>query len=375
MAPDPEFTWVDYSSQLHIGNITTGAQQVVRRADANPTTPLVVEGDWIWWARTGPLVDGQPQQVPPGGVPRSYTGLVGFDRTTGRTVTIPKATQVFASLDRRFLYAAFYAPGAYSGYWTGVRRPTNWLTIGEYAPDGRSLHRSYPWPKGWSVATGDLLGDPSPATASGILVRSVPAQIGVSPQRLGIWNLTTDRVRALGWVWQVDGTFTAPHARSSLVAWLPRSCVTQHTQASALRITNTATLRTVYARNPLGYGFNWGGAFSPDGRTLAAFLSIPGGRDGPETQLCLINVGTGAVTVVPGARINNGEAVSWAQWLPDGRHLVAGGVGRNGTANGITPANRYLVDAATLAITPFRFLSDGNADMNLSAVLLNGDRS
>ena len=113
----------------------------------------------------------------------------------------------------------------------------------------------------------------------------------------------------------------------------------------------------------------------PDGRTLAAFLSIPGGRDGPETQLCLINVGTGAVTVVPGARINNGEAVSWAQWLPDGRHLVAGGVGRNGTANGITPANRYLVDAATLAITPFRFLSDGNADMNLSAVLLNGDRS
>ena len=175
VAPDPEFTWVDYSSQLHIGNITTGAQQVVRRADANPTTPLVVEGDWIWWARTGPLVDGQPQQVPPGGVPRSYTGLVGFDRTTGRTVTIPKATQVFASLDRRFLYAAFYAPGAYSGYWTGVRRPTNWLTIGEYAPDGRSLHRSYPWPKGWSVATGDLLGDPSPATASGILVRSVPA--------------------------------------------------------------------------------------------------------------------------------------------------------------------------------------------------------
>ncbi len=366
---DPEVAWVDYNSQLHIGNVLTGTQEIVASADADPTTPLVVEGDWIWWARTAPLVDGQPPQVPPGGVGQSYSGLVGFNRATGRTVSIPKATQVFPSLDRHFLYAVFSPPGAFSGYWTGVHRPSPWRTIGEYTPDGRSLGRSYVWPKGWTIASAQLLGNPSPVTANGILVQSPPDLSGKTPSRLGIWNLSTGHVRELGTVWKVDNTYTPPGARNSLVAWLPGACGLRQISCS-LRITNTATLATWSVRNPLGNDFNWGGAFSPNGQTLAVFLAIVSGKDGPATELGLLDLRTRQIQAVPGARINVGDALAWALWLPDGNDFLAGAVGGS-IGNGINPDNHYLVDASTHSISPFSFLADGNQDVNFSVALLD----
>ncbi len=358
--------WVDYNDQLHVGDVATGAQRVVRRANAEPTTTLVALNGWIWWIRTEPERNGQY-------VSGNYsnTGAVGFNPTTGRSVLIPHATQVFASLDRRFLFVDFYSPflNRYASP-TGVHKASeNGPVMGEYTTDGRSLDRVVTFPKGWYLSDPELLGNPSPVTANGILVRSEPEQIGTTPSRLGLWNPSSGRVRVLGPAWKVIDTFTAPHARSSLVAWLPGSCESPQAESCSLQITNTATGASASILDPLGSGFNWGGAFSPDGRTLAVFLSAPGGAAGPVTQLALVNVPELSIQAVPGARINVGDALAWAVWLSGGRDLVAGAVGGR-IGNGIPPDNHYVVNPTTLAVAPFSFLADGNSDVNFTVVAL-----
>jgi hypothetical protein len=60
--------------------------------------------------------------------------------------------------------------------------------------------------------------------------------------------------------------------------------------------------------------------------------------------------------------------LAWAEWYPDGSHLIAGGVG---SPDGISNDNHYVVDARTRIATPFRFLTDGNRDVNFSVVPLS----
>jgi hypothetical protein len=361
-----QVAWVDYNDQLHIGDVATGAQRVVRQANAEPTTTLVALDGWIWSIRTEPERNGQYLS---GNYPKD--GAVGFNPTTGGSVLIPHATQVFLSLDRRFLFVDFYNPflNRYAAPNEVHKAAGNGPVMGEYTPDGRSLHRSATFPRGWYLSDPALLGNPSPVTANGILVQSEPEQIGTTPSKLGLWNPSSDRVRVLGPVWKVIDTFTAPHARSSLMAWLPGSCERPQAGSCSLRITNTGTGTSASIANPLGEGFNWGGAFSPDGRTLAVFLSVPAGGAGPVTQLALVNVPKLSIEVVPDARINNGDALAWAVWLSGGQDLLAGAVGGR-IGNGIPPDNHYVVNPTTLAISPFSFLADGNTDVNFTVVAL-----
>lgn len=356
-----EIAWVDYSDRLHMGDMATGRQRVVARAVADPTTPLVSLDGWIWWIRSTPEVGGQPV---PG--TSSQPGAVGFDPATGRKVLIPDATQVFPSLDRRFLYVVLRRPATDR---TGHDGSTaEGPILAEYSPAGTSLRRRRTFPPGWYSSAPSLLGDPSPATANGVLVRSEPEQVGTVPPRLGIWDLATQGVRDLGPVWQVDATYTSHGAHSSVVAWLPGRCEMPRVGPCPLLITDTGTLVTRSIGSPLGNGFDWGGAFSPGGRELAVFLTKPSGPDGPETQLALITMSSGKLRAVPGALVNTGDAVAWAQWL-SGSELLAGGTSGR-TANDIPPANRYLVNARSLTLTTFSFLADGNQDVNLSAVFV-----
>ena len=84
----------------------------------------------------------------------------------------------------------------------------------------------------------------------------------------------------------------------------------------------------------------------------------------PTTQLALVTR-SGSIRVVPGAVINIGDALAWAEWYPDSSHLIAGGVS---SPDGIPNDNHYVVETQTRTVVPFRFLTDGNRDVNFTVV-------
>lgn len=142
------------------------------------------------------------------------------------------------------------------------------------------------------------------------------------------------------------------------------SCTTS--DSCLLQLTDPATGATRQIRSPLGFDF--GGAFSPDGRQLAAFATTNSGDYNPETKLALIDVDTGSLRLVPGATIAIGDSLAWAKWLPGSGQLIVGGVSSDG---GLSQANHFLVDSATRRrSTPFRFLNSPDLDVNYSVVVL-----
>ena len=181
---------------------------------------------------------------------------------------------------------------------------------------------------------------------------------------LGIWSPSTGRVRTLGKVWQVTATYTAPGARSSLIAWNPASCETS--QNCTLEITNTANYSSRIVASPTGR-FLWGGGFSPDGSQLAAFVSSGAIHGDPTAQLAIVSTRSGALKLVKDVNVYVGDAVAWADWLPDGRHLITGGLTPFGST---VPAVDVLVDSQTDQASPFRFLADRNQDLAMSTVVV-----
>jgi hypothetical protein len=192
---------------------------------------------------------------------------------------------------------------------------------------------------------------------------SAPEQILRNPRTLALWNPGTGRVRTIGAVWKVIGTYTKPGARSSLIAWASASC--EKIRNCPLEITDSSTLATRSVYSPFGQGFEWGGGFSPDGAVLAAFVPGPFHLS-PTARLVLIT-GVGRIRAVPGITINNGDALAWAEWFPDSSHLIVGGVG---SPDGVVNFNHFVVSAETRTAKPFRFLTDKNQDINFSAVVL-----
>lgn len=362
----PQVAWDDYYGQLHIGDLAGLTQRVVAQADAYPAASLVSLDHSIFWVRA--MLPNSNQTVDP--IPNPM--VQGFDPATGRTFTEAPGTQVFASLDQTFLYVQ-----SDSGH------------LAEYWPNGAPKGHVLQLPIGWHLNDPSLLGDPAPVVANGILVESVLARNGLpvaacsdspgalcpattrlqqlskDPLTLAIWNPMTGQVRIMGEVWKVIGSYTKPGAQSSLVAWAPTSC--EKVKNCPLHITDTSTLSTRLVHSPLGQGFDWGGGFSPDGTKLAVFVRSDQSNLSPTTELALVT-GSGSINVVPGSVINIGEALAWAEWYPDGSHLIAGGIG---SPDGISNDNHYIVDAQTRAVVPFRFLTDGNQDVNFSVVALS----
>ena len=335
------------------------------QADADPTAALVSLDHTIFWVRSQLPTRNQTLDT------ISNPEVQALDTSTGRLFTLGPGTQIFASLDRSFVYVG-----------------TDNRHLVEYWPDGTPRGHHLQLPKGWYLTDPGLLGNPTPVVANGILVESVLARsgspvdgcsdsagalcpattrlqhFGKNPLSLGIWNPTTGHVRVMGKVWKVIGSYTRPGARSSLVAWAPASC--DEVTNCSLRITNTSTLSTRLVQSPLGHGFEWGGGFSPDGTRLAVFLQAGHSNLSPTTELALIS-GSGSIRAVPGAVINNGDSLAWATWYPDSSHLIAGGVG---SPDGVANDNHYVVDARTGTAVPFRFLADGNRDVNFSVAAL-----
>ena len=187
---------------------------------------------------------------------------------------------------------------------------------------------------------------------------------------LGLWDPSTGTVRMLGRIANGDdgliAVTTSPDGHAGLVAAFPASCGTVP-GFRCIKITRTATGSAVTVRSPSRYGFGTGGAFSADGRWLAAFVitSLGSRHAGPSARLAIVNTRTGGLRLVPGARYLIGAATLWADAIPGREEILAGG-----------PANAYLVNTVTMPRQAVYFLPgdhrslDISRDVNYSAVVL-----
>jgi hypothetical protein len=353
LGPPPNVAWVDYQGRVHVGSLQTHQQRVVATGSGSPTAAMVASASTLFWVDGGGVVyDKKTRKV------RTLArGVMAYDTATGRERQFASGSQVFNAVDNTDVLVA----------------SDDGRRLARYGLDGR-LVEQFTLPNGWYLPDPFSLGTSSPALAHGQILVYSPGlgQAGTKgspPLRLGVWEPATGRVRVFGDSWFMVATYTDSHGADSLIAWLPATtCVTSN-ENCALQLTDLASGVTQQIRNPLGFGFDMRGAFSPDGRQLAAFAKTNSGGYNPETRLALIDVATGGLRSVPGATIGIGEAVAWAQWLPASTKVVVGGTsGEDGS--GKWGANHFLVESTTLRAVPFSFVHDGQQDVNYSAVLL-----
>ncbi len=349
----PRVAWTDYQGHVHIGSLQTLQQRVVASGSRDPVTSMVVSGSKLFWVAGNFSMLGGPT-------------VMSYDMKTGRV-------RPFASGDR-----VLNAVGS-TDVFVDAGDPDSYGSLSRYTLQGRLIQR-FTYPAGWYLPDPETQGTSSVALAHGaILVQTLPARLGgnrasAEPTKLAVWTPATGQLRVLGDASFLVATYTDSRHADSRVAWLPWSCAST-LETCSVQLTDLDRGTTRQISNPLGFGFDMRGAFSPDGKQLAAFARTDSGsynpatKLNPETRLALIDVGTGTLRLVPGATIEIGEGIGWAQWLPGSRQLIAGGVGGQ-DGSGAWKANHFLVDSVTRSSTPFSFLHDGQQDVNYSTVVL-----
>jgi hypothetical protein len=338
IGPAPRVAWTDYQGRVHIGSLDTLQQRVVA-SGAGGSLTLAVSGTTLLWTSGHAMVNH----------------VMAYDTVTGHVRHFADGVRVFN------------AAGS-SDIFVDPNNADSYQSLAKYGPSGQLIQR-YTYPNGWYLPDQFALGPSSPALAGGqILVRSpIPGQgAATAPPKLGVWTPSTGGVGVLGQGYPV-ATFTNSRNEDSLVAWFPARCPSGN---CPLNITDLGSGMTRTVRSPLHFGFTENAAFSPDGSQLAVFA-----RTGPEgaanlLTLTLVDSATGSSRLVPAAPISVGyEVYAWVQWLPGSDQLIAGGLsGQDG--KGVFHPNHFLVDSVTLRSTPFHFLTDGQQDVNYSAVVL-----
>jgi hypothetical protein len=339
----PRVAWVDYSDRVHIGSLRTGEERVVAEgpeASNSATTQMVTSGKLLFWDTGGGVFFNKTTKRA-----QSFDSTVmAYDTVTGRTRPFAPGIQVFNAVGSTDVFVDTNGAGH----------------LIRYALDGRVVAR-LTLPNGWSLPDPFGLGS-SPALANGeILVQSqTPVQAtsaAAKPTQLAVWTPATGHIQVLGEVSFMVATYTDGH--DSLVAWLPGNCRTN--QDCPLQLTDPASGTTRQIRSPYGFGFDMRGAFSPDGKQLAAFTRTNSGGYNPQTRLALIDVATGTLRPVLGATIAIGDAVGWAQWLP-GSQLISGGMCGAGGAE----TDCFRTDSATLHTVPQRLGAGDDQELNNS---------
>ena len=318
--------WVDYDGRLHLGDLATGAQRVVARSRADPALSLVQAGGRLYWS-----------------APAGARGVVQeLNPATGKVRSVGPGQgpfSVFTSADGRHVYFA----------------PTDTRVI-ELPGRGFAARHEFTLPRGWYLPYGGSIG-----VAGGLVVESGDRATRAHTV-IAVWNPGTGAIKAIGRDMGVMAAYTPPGARYSLLAWRPAVCSAG--QNCPLRITNTATLATQTVRSPLHHGFAGGAVFAPDGKQLAVFVNRNLLGTGA-VQLAVINTGTGAMRLAGAVRLGIGEDTAWALWMPDGRHLLTGGI-----------ESSYAMNTATLSARPLFFIHghshyiETSQDINYSAVLI-----
>jgi WD40 repeat protein len=325
--------WVDYNRRVHIGDLATGAQRVVARSTADPAVPLVQAGGHLYWADYWAGLAGKKSVV-----------VQELNPATGKVRPVGPGQSpfgVFTSANGRHVFLA--------------RTDTKVI---ELPARGSGAQRELTLPRGWYLPYGWSIG-----VAHGILVQSGGQATRRPHTEMAVWNPGTGTLKVItGRGFRVMAAYTPPSARYSLLAWERAGCSAG--QNCPLKITNTATLSTKTLRSPLHHGFASGTAFSPDGKQLAVFLDRNSSGTGT-VQLAMASTGTGTLRLAGSLHLPTSCSSGWALWLPDGRHLIAGGIKAS-----------YAVNAATLTARPLFFTHsrdhyiETSQDINYSAVLI-----
>lgn len=316
--------WVDYNRRVHLGDLARSAQRVVATINANPADPLVQARGHLYWVG-GYWVNQAGIYVPASG--HAPPVVQELTLATGKVRDVGPGRGVFPSSDGRHLFLA--------------RTDTRLIEVPARGP---GPPRALRLPRGWYVPDGGQ----GYGVAGGVLVQ--PGRWARARTPVAVWNPKTGALKVIGTGIGVLAAYTPPGGQDGLVAWQPVTCG----QDCPLKITDTATLATRTVRSPLRYGFAAGAAFSPHGTQLAVFAST-----GPDTtspvRLAIVNTSTGAMRLSGSARLAGGCPPAWAAWLPDGRHLITGGLQAS-----------YVVTAATLSARPLYFMPGTDHDIENS---------
>ncbi len=224
----------------------------------------------------------------------------------------------------------------------------------------------------WRAPDGYSITSPPRATTEGIVVQKVIAPISPSapprlsaPPTLAIWN---PRTGSIGHVLDLGASLidTTTADGHSSVAWLRElrgHCFSPGGDCQLVLTDLTTGLDRLIAP-PGGLKFIDGGAFSPDGKTLAAFtLANHENWNNDTMQLALIDVGTGQVSPVGKSTGQFGEPKGFATWSPSGQWIFFGGVGQIRTSFEDLRIGAYQIGASSATDLPF--------PVNYSAVAVN----
>lgn len=157
------------------------------------------------------------------------------------------------------------------------------------------------------------------AVGDGIIVANKHDFIG----DLAVWTPATGEIRSLGRFNQLVDARTDADG-TTLIAWTV--CPTDDFPCSLVIADAEGRAHRVIDPPIVGNGFYLGGAFSPDGKTLAATVSLHPGNGSPDAGLAMVNVGTGGVHLVKGTDFGVGEPYGYVAWSPDGTTVFFTGV-------------------------------------------------
>src|SRR5262252_7994862 len=154
--------WVDYNGRVHLGDLATGAQQVIARSKAYPAIPLVQAGGRLYWS------------APVG----ARDVIQELNLATGRVRSVGPGQgifSVFTSADGRYV---FFAP-------TDTR-------IVELPARGSGARREFTLPRGWYLPHGFSAG-----VNRGILIQS-RGRTTRAPGGTAVWSPNTGALKVIG---------------------------------------------------------------------------------------------------------------------------------------------------------------------------------
>ena len=338
------------SGGLHLGNPSQGTDRVVAQVDATATR-LVSIGSRVYFFRRG-----SPDVSTANGGNR----IAVLDIESGRVHSLGAGINLTTTTDGRDLLVALDP-----------------IHLVEVSPTGARLSPVWTVPSGYTLNT-YASQHPLAAVVGGIAVESTNSSPTSGAYGLAIWSPSGGTIRVLGHDAFVIGSYTRPGANHSLLAWIDGSGA--GADVNRLAITDTATMTTRLISSPLsgvfpsavsqygsdvvefGSNFLGGGAFSPDGRQLAAFVSAFRAHDWPNAQLVLVNPNTGSVQLIANTLIQIGEPAGWATWSPTGSDLF-GGSYREGPV-----VQAFALKEGQTQATPLTFDKNAADDVTSSAV-------
>jgi hypothetical protein len=345
-----ELVWFA-SGALHVGTPGHGSDRVVALPDAAATRLVHIGTRVYFFERRGSSVSAQ----------NGGNRIAALDTASGRVQLLGAGINLTTTSDGRDLLVALDA-----------------FHLVELSPTGARLSPVWRVPSGYTLNT-YASQHPLAAVAGGIAVESErPSPETSGSYILAIWNPTTGTVRVLGRDAFVIGSYTRPGAHHSLLAWIDGSGA--GIDYDRLAITDTATMNTRLISSPqsgvfssavtefgpqvmeFGGNFVGGGAFSPDGRHLAAFVTAFRPHDWPNAQLVLVDPSTGSVQLIANTVVQIGEPAGWATWSPTGSDLF-GGSYREGPV-----IQAFALKAGQLQATPLTFDMNAADDVTGSAV-------